>query len=118
MVQSVKQSLETSLMEDNGLTLSQRVANLYRNAPRTTTCHTPAELFHDGKRNKTRSFEPGDAVKEEAHGDIDIHVPVNPPPVSQEVPAIPPPMQNAQNDGPPLRRNPPRNCGAPAKLDL
>ena len=201
MVQSVKKSLETSLMEDNGLTLSHRIANflfMYRNTPHTTTGHTPAELFlkrqprtrlsmvkpclaskvkmkqsqmkvsHDGKRDKTRSFEPGDVVMvrnfrgsqrwkaghvmqrlgplsymvkvqdqlrhvhidhllsgsvhgnngtEEAHADIDIHVPVNPPPVPQEVPAIPP-VPNVQNVVPPPRRNPPRHCGAPVKLDL
>ena len=56
----------------------------------------------------------GNNETEEAHDDIDIHVPVNPPPVPQEVPAIPP----VPNVVPPPRRNPPRHCGAPVKLDL
>ena len=48
LVQSVKQTLETSLKEDRGLSLSRRIANflyVYRNTPHTTTGHTPAELF-------------------------------------------------------------------------
>ena len=59
----------------------------------------------------------GSNETEEAHDDIDIHVPVNSPPVPQEVHAIPP-VPNVQNEVPPLRRNPPRQCGASVKLDL
>ena len=56
----------------------------------------------------------GNNETEEAHDDIDNHVPVNPPPVPQEVPAMPL-FPNVQNVVPPLRRNPPRHFGAPVK---